>query len=130
MQAAYPLYGAILLFYIKGADLQSTSDQLFTKVFPTTKYVISDIRAVGASGGVTVACAGGIYNEASKGGDELVAATQDWTGLTEADKIIQPSLESVVGTDVQTETPILSLTTGSTAAATANIYIYGYSMDV
>ena len=130
MQVPYPLYGAVLLFYINGASLQSTSDQVFTRVFPATKYVISDIRAVGATGGVTVACAGGIYNEASKGGDELVAATQDWTGITAVDKVMQPSLESVVGTDVQTETPILSLTTGSTAAATANIYIYGYSMDV
>lgn len=117
------------LFSLDGANLQSTADQAFTKRGTFTTYVITKVLARLATGGVTVACAGGIYTAGSKGGTPLVAAVQVWTNLTASGKIVDATLPAVIGTDEQTATPILSLTTGSTAAATANIFIFGYALD-
>ena len=117
------------LFSITGADMQSTADQALTKAGTFTTYVITKIIARRASGGATVACAGGIYTAATKGGSALVAAAQSWINLSGAGKIVDATLEAVVGTDEQTATPILSLTTGSTAAVTADISVYGYALN-
>lgn len=113
------------LFQLIGADMQSTSDQAFTKLFAGTNYVITKVVAVRKTGGTTVACAGGIYTAASKGGSALVAAAQSWINLTTTNKIVDATLAALIATDLQSATPILSLTTGSTAAATADIYIWG-----
>jgi hypothetical protein len=43
--------------------------------------------------------------------------------------MVDATVAGVNVTDVQTATPILSLTTGSTAAATADVFLYGYIMD-
>lgn len=119
-----------LLFTLAGANMQSTSDQAFTKVFSGTTYVITHIVARRASGGTSVACAGGIYTAASKGGSALVSAVQSWVSLTGAGKMLLATLDALLGTDTQSATPLyLSLTTGSTAAATADFFIYGFVLD-
>lgn len=117
------------LFSLTGANLQSTADQSFTKAGSFTTYIISKIIARQASGAVTVACAGGIYTSAAKGGTPLIAAVQVWTNITGSGKIVDATLPAVIGTDAQTATPILSLTTGSTGAATADFIIFGYALD-
>lgn len=114
-----------LLFKLTAANMQLTTDQAFTKLFTGTNYVITHVFANTASGGTSVACAGGIYTAAAKAGSALIAAVQSWVTLTAAGKIVNAALAAVVGTDLQSATPILSLTTGSTAAATADIYIFG-----
>lgn len=114
-----------MLFSLIGANLQITTDQQFTKIFTGTNYLITNIVAVLETGAVTIACAGGIYPSASKAGTALVAAAQVWTGLTGANAIQVPTLASVISTNAQSATPYFSLTTGSTGAATANIYIIG-----
>lgn len=113
------------LFELRNANMQLTTDQQFIKQFAGTNYVITKIVAVRASGGTTVACAGGIYTAASKAGSALVAAAQSWINLSGANKIVDATLAALIATDLQSATPYLSLTTGSTAAATANIVIYG-----
>lgn len=118
-----------LLFVLRAADMQITTDQQFTKWFEGTTYSITDIRARRVSGGASVACLGGIYTAASKGGSALVAATQSWLGLSGSGKIARATLEALVETDAQTATPYLSLSTGSTAACGADIFIYGVILD-
>jgi hypothetical protein len=117
------------LFALRAANFQSTSDQTFTKHGGFTNYRITGVTAVARSGGATVACAGGVYTAATKGGTALVAAGQSWLGLSATGKMTDATLAAVNGTDIQTATPILSLTTGSTAAVTADVFVYGYIMD-
>lgn len=122
----YDRNGPQLLFAVFDADMQSTADRIFEKRFRGSGYLITDVRAVRKSGGTSVACAGGIYTAASKGGTALVAAAQSWVTLTGSGKSVRATVASAAETDFQTATPFFSLTTGSTAAATADIYIYGY----
>lgn len=117
------------LFVLRSADMQSTADQIFTKLFNGTNYVVSRVVAVRKTGGTSVACAGGIYPAASKAGTALIGVAQSWVALTGAGKIVDATLAAALGTDAQTAIPILSLTTGSTAAATADLFIYGYIVD-
>lgn len=117
------------LFSLSGANMQLTTDQAFTKQGTFTTYVISKVLARQASGGTTVVCAGGIYTAAGKAGSALIAAVQSWINLTATNKIVDATLPAVISTDAQTATPILALTTGSTAAATANFLIFGYALD-
>lgn len=117
------------LFVLRSADMQSTADQTFVKQGQFTNYVISAVVSARKTGGTTVVCAGGIYTAASKGGTPLIAATQSWVLLSGAGKIVIATNAAVLGTDAQTATPILGLTTGSTAAATADLFIYGYVVD-
>lgn len=118
-----------MLFLLKGANLQSTADQAFSKIGGFTNYVSTLIVGKWASGGASVVCAGGIYTAASKAGSALVAAAQSWVTLTSSGLVVNASLAAVVGTNSQTATPLLSLTTGSTAAATADFYIFGVALD-
>jgi len=117
------------LFALRTANFQSTSDQTFTRHGGFTSYRITQVKAVTRSGGSTVACSGGIYTAAAKSGTALVAAGQSWLGLSAIGKMVDATVAGVNVTDVQTATPILSLTTGSTAAATADVFLYGYIMD-
>lgn len=117
-----------LLFVLRDADMQLTTDQPFTKMASVTNYMVTRVVAVRKTGAASVVCSGGLYTAAAKGGVALVAATQSWLALA-AGKIVDAVLAAVVGTDFQTATPILSLTTGSTAACTADLFIYGVSLD-
>lgn len=117
-----------LLFVIRSANMQITTDQAFTKVFSGTKYRIQDIVAVRKTGAASVACLGGIYDAASKGGNAVVAAAQSWVTLATAINVV-PSLAAVVATTVLNPSLYMSLTTGSTAACTADVFVFGYIVD-
>jgi hypothetical protein len=132
------------LFYLKYADMQSTADQELLVVggyhqggisMPFEKYKITDIIAVCNNVAVSVACAGGIYTAAAKGGTAVVAAGQSWLGLTAADTIVRATLAAACDTNVftlpnsSTGGLFLSLTTGSTAAGKADFYVYGYVLN-
>lgn len=117
------------LFILRDADMQSTSDQQFVKNGTFTKYTISKIVAIRKTGGTSVACAGGIYSAASGGGDALVAVGQSWVALTGANKVVSATVAAVANTDAHNTTPYLKLATGSTAAATADLFIYGEVID-
>lgn len=124
-----PAYAQQVLFVLRAANFQLTTDQSFTKLFQGTNYRITEVFAERRSGGATVACDGGIYTAANKTGSALVAATQSWLGLSGAAKRQAATLAAVNATDVASATPILSLTTGSTAAVTADVFIVGVISD-
>jgi hypothetical protein len=117
-----------MLFVLRNANMQSTADQQFTKVFNGTNYRIVDIIAVRKTGAASGTCAGGIYSAASKGGNALVASGQSWVTLAASVNVV-PSLAAVAATALCTTTPYLSLTTGSTGACTADLFIFGYVID-
>ena len=116
-----------ILFIGRNLNFQLTSDQPLTKTFGGTKYRVLDICAAWKSGGASVACAGGVYDAAAKGGNAIVAAAQSWVTL--ASGIIVPAVIGVT-TVLETANPLyLSLTTGSTAACTGDVFVYGYALD-
>lgn len=117
-----------VLFVKRSSDMQSTADQQFTRQFDGTNYMITHIVAVRKTGGATVTCAGGIYDAASAGGNAIVATAQSWIALA-ANVNVVPTLAAVVSTALLSETPYLKLATGSTGACTADIFIFGYSID-
>lgn len=116
------------LFVLRSANMQSTADQQFTKLLSGTNYRITDIVATRKTGAASVACAGGIYDSASKGGNAIVGVAQSWVTLASG-IIVAPTLAAIVGTALLSGIPYLSLTTGSTAACTADIFIVGYCID-
>lgn len=120
---------AQLLFVLRGADMTLTTDQAFTKVGAFTNYAITSIYAVRKTGAFSVACLGGLYSAAGKTGDIMIAAAQSWAGLSGAGKMVAATLAALLGTNVETATPILALSTGNTGALTADIFIYGVPLD-
>lgn len=118
-----------LLFILRNADMQSTADQVFLRQYAGNGFIITSVFANTKTGGATVACAGGIYSTTAKGGNVWVAAANSWLGLSAAGKISITALAAVATTDLATTTPYLSLTTGSTTACTADIFIYGVVTD-
>ena len=117
-----------LLFKLSGANLQLTTDQTFTKLYSGSAYQITNIVARQRTGAASVVCAGGIYDAAAKGGNAIIAAAQSWVTLASG-VIVTGTLATLVQTTLLTNTPILSLTTGSTAACTADFYIYGVDLS-
>lgn len=118
-----------VLFKLTDGNMQSTSDQQFSKIFSGTNYFISDIVARRKTGAFSVTCIGGIYTAASKGGQAIVSAIQTWNNLSGPEKMQIATLAGILGTEIRTETPYLSLTTGNLIALTADIYIYGMAVD-
>ena len=115
------------LFAIRGANMQLTTDQALTKLGTFTNWFPTRIIGVRSTGGATVTCAGGIYTAATKGGTAIVAAGQSWITLTGTLGCTDATIAAL--TVALTATPILSLTTGSTGAVTADVIIYGVVLD-
>ena len=116
------------LFILDGADMQSTADQQFTKLGNFTNWILLDVYATRKTGGATVACSGGIYSAASKGGTATIGAGQSWLGLSGGNKYVHV-FDPTTNNGYNITTPYLSLTTGSTAACTATFRIYGRILD-
>lgn len=117
-----------LLFVLRGANMQSTSDQAFSKVFAGQNYLVTNIIARQRTGACSVACAGGIYDTAAKGGNAVVAASQSWVTLA-AGVIVVAALAGLNSTTLLANNLIFSLTTGSTAACTADLLVYGVDLS-
>lgn len=119
--------GPVLLFEIAGANFQLTTDQPLFQVYAGTSYAVTEVVARRRTGAASVACAGGLYDAASKGGNAIIAAAQSWVTLASG-VIVKAALAAIDATTLFTATPILSLTTGSTAAITADVAVYGYDL--
>ena len=117
------------LFVLRGADMTSTADQLFTKEFSGTNYVLSSVLAIRKTGAYGIACLGGVYTSASKGGLALLSAAQSWGAMTGIATVQVATLANLLQTSVSSATPYLSLTTGNTGALTADIFIFGVVVD-
>jgi hypothetical protein len=115
--------GMLLIGSLKGASMSTTSDQPI--YFTSTKFVVRRIIALNASGTILLAT-GGIYSGKNKTGNAIVSALQTFTGLTNANKFVDLTLGSVLGTDVQTSQLLyLSLTTAMLTPATCDILVFG-----
>lgn len=111
-----------LLWELRNANMQSTADQAFTKVFTGTKWAANAVQSTLIAGTITALTAGGIYTAASKAGNALVSAAQLWTAV--------PLLAALAANSQQTSSALfLSLTVGSLSASTADILIFGYVLD-
>ncbi len=113
-----------LLFTLRGANFNVTSDQLLTPTF-NGKFRIKRIVVLNTSLNGMSTAAGGFYTAPAKGGSAIVAAGQVYTGLTNALTALEltlalPNLALVAGTPLY-----FALTTTQGAAATADIYVYG-----
>ena len=118
---------AQLLHVLRGADMTSTTDQPFARVFAGSTYLVTSCVARTRSGATSALTSGGIYTGAGKTGDVLVPATQGWGSLT-LTKIVNAVLSSIVPTNLETATPILSLSLGSTSACLCDIYLFGVDL--
>lgn len=114
-----------LLGSLKGANLNSTSDQAIA--IPDAalgSYYIDAIRVTGSTCVGTTA-AGGIYTTTSKGGTAVVANTQVYTALAGNAVDTQVLTLAVTNKAWTVSTLYLSLTTAKGSACVANLYIYG-----
>lgn len=124
------LYGSQnrLLYILRDADLQSTSDQAMLRLGFFTKYMLTHGIAVRKTGAASVACLGGIYDAAAKGGNALVAAAQSWVTL--ASGVNVPLTFAIAGLTTQPGRDLfLALSTGSTAACTGDVFLFGNVLD-
>ena len=117
-----------LIFVGRALNFQSTADQALSRLFTGTNAVATHIIAVEKSGSGSVTCVGGIYTAASKGGNAIVAATQSWVTLASG-VTVMATLAAIAQTSMTGATLFLSLTTGSTAALTADVFVYGLVLD-
>ena len=117
-----------LIAVIRGANFQLTSDQAMTRVFSGTSYTVTAVIARQRTGGASVACVGGIYDAAAKGGNAICAAAQSWVTLASG-VIVSVGVANLLQTAIFTTTPILSLTTGSTAAVTGDVLVFGIDIS-
>jgi hypothetical protein len=120
---AYQPLSYKLLGLLKGANLNTTSDQAIT-VLNATKYIIDKIIVTNASATPTLA-AGGFYSAASKGGTVIVGTGQVFTALSAVTKFIALTL-ALTTDSLAAQTLYLSLTTANGSALTADVYIYGF----
>jgi hypothetical protein len=103
--------------------MNSTSDQLFTKIGSFTSSMIINITATNPSISMTTAV-GGIYPTTAKGGTPIVAASQVYSGLTASSVWIAVS-SAATGRATNLSTLYLSLSTPQGAAATCDFYVFG-----
>lgn len=115
------------LFKLISANMNATTDQIMQVIGPKApgSFLYSRMRVTNASTSLDTAV-GGVYNAITKpAGGILVAAAQAYSALTGATLGVDLTLEALA-LGPQTLTPYLSLTTAQGAAATADIYVFGY----
>lgn len=118
-----------LLAYGAALDFTLDTDQALTMIGAPTLWIPTNIMARRVTGAFGVACAGGVYTAATKGGNAIVAAAQTYAGLSGAGKIQTCTVAAIAATDVQTSTTLfLSLSTGNTGALTADVYVFGMTL--
>lgn len=117
-----------LIAVIRGANFQLTTDQAMTRVFSGTSFAVTGVVARQRTGAASVACLGGIYDGAAKTGNIICAAAQSWVTLASG-VIVSVAVANLLQTAVLAATPILSLSTGSTAACTGDVFVYGVDIS-
>ncbi len=113
-----------LLWKLSGANLQSGTAQAFTKVYAGSAYYPLAIIARQRTGAASVACLGGI----SDGTNAIVAASQSWVTLASG-ITVTATLAALIQTTLLSAQPSLTLATPSTAACTADFYIFGVDIS-
>lgn len=119
--------GIQLLFMLRGANLQLTSDQQFAKMFNGLTWDPYFIVANWISGAYSTSCLGGIFTGAGKTGSAIVSTGQSYSGLTGAFTHTNCTIQA--STTTFTAIPYLSLSTGNTGGLIADFFIYGACYD-
>ena len=114
--------------YIKGANMNITTDQQFTWC-AGGQFVVTQMLATNASISLTTA-AGGVYQSASKGGAVIVAAATTYSALTTS-ALAQVTAAAATSTILfnSAAMPYFNLTTPQGAAATADIFLLGIAIS-
>jgi hypothetical protein len=117
-----------VLFTLKTANMNSTSDQFFASDGNVTKYIVTFIYCTNASISLTTA-AGGLWTAASQGGNNLVGAGQAYSQLTTSTGLLALTLATGATQNLQVAQPILHLATPQGATATADFYCVGVDLS-
>lgn len=118
-----------LLFKLLSANFNSTGDQQLTPYFQG-KYRIRRITVDNTTVPGMSTAVGGIYTATAKGGTAVVAASQAYTGLTNATTALDltlalPNLILPPPVNLSSQPLYLSLTTAQGAPALADVRVYG-----
>lgn len=116
-----------LLFILRNANMAITSDQQFTKMFIGTLWDPAYIIVNRKTGAYNTACLGGVFSGAGKTGSAIIAVGQSYSTLTGANTQAHPVIQA--NNVTFSVTPYLSLSTGNSAALTADWFIYGAVLD-
>lgn len=117
-----------LLGWFKDYNLNTTNDQAIKII--AARYKLDKIFGDNASLDLSLSlAAGGIYTAAAKGGVQIVAAAQVYTGLASAADPLSLTL-ATAGLKTRTESILYgSLSTAHGAPATCDLYVYGWVFD-
>jgi hypothetical protein len=119
-------FGNQYIGHLLGANFNVTTDQAIPLFIPSlARFRVTKITAENTSVNGMSTAAGGIYPAASKGGTALVASSQAYTGLTNANTALDLTLATVSAIQPAGTSLYLSLTTAQGAAATADLYVFG-----
>ncbi len=115
------------LFSLIGANLNSTADQAFSKLFSFTRYRITEIVVANASTNLAAMVGTLAVRTATGGGGTAIVAAQNLTALTGADLMILCVIAN--GDYRNTATLYAVLSAGLGIAGACDIYINGYAIS-
>lgn len=114
-----------LLAVATGVNVNATGDQAVLPIINSTNYSVSNVVFTNASVSLTTAAAG-LFTAPSAGGTGIVANAA-LTALTGSTVVSQ---RTVASTAVQTgQNLYLNVGTAQGAAATMDVYVYGYDFS-
>lgn len=114
-----------LLAVAKGVNLNTTGDSVIMNVINAVSYSVANVVCANASISLTTALAG-LFTAAAAGGTAIVANAV-LSGLTGPTIVSQ---RTVASTAVQTGQQLyLNVGTSQGAAATMDVYVYGYDLS-
>ena len=122
-----------VLAQLLGADFNTTNDQQIALPSSIPAFQLTRIIVTNASADLSTSTVplGGFYPTVSKGGTPIVAASQSYSTLTAATKILNPTIASFGTTTKFSSANLTSfsiyfaLSTAHGSAATADIYLVG-----
>jgi hypothetical protein len=122
--------GLTLIGRLIGANMNATTDQTIPLLINSSQHYIAFYAVVKNCSVSLTTAQGAVYAAASKAGTALFGTTTTpFTGCTGATTDQAVAAATSTGLDqfvAQSAPPILSLTTAQGAAATADVYIYGF----
>jgi hypothetical protein len=114
-----------LLAVATGVNVNATGDQAVLQVLNTTNYSVSNVVFTNASTSLTTAAAG-LFTAPSAGGTAIVSNAA-LSALTSSTVVSQ---RTVASTAIQSAQNLyLNVGTAQGAAATMDIYVYGYDFS-
>ena len=114
-----------LLAVATGVNVNATGDQAVLPIINSTNYSVSNVVFTNASTSLTTAAAG-LFTAPSAGGTALVANAA-LSGLTASTVVSQRTVASTATQSAQNL--YLNVGTAQGAAATMDVYVYGYDFS-